>query len=151
VELPLTTEVNTPTLEPKLRVVALIAQLAGQMMQHQGTQHHVELPAGKGQRLHERVPEVYLETRFPRLLAGAGNHLRRGINSVYMPFLTDLLFRHDRQSSSSTTHIQNRLASRQVRQAKRSLSKGALSAKRQQPEQEIVLRRSVKNEARSLV
>jgi hypothetical protein len=51
-----------------------------------------------------------------------------------MPILTDLLFRRDRQSPSSATYIQNRLAGRQVCQAKRSLSKGALSAKRQQPE-----------------
>ena len=68
-----------------------------------------------------------------------------------MPFLTDLLFHRDRKSPGSTTYIENRLAGRQVCQAKRSLSNGALSAKRQQPKQEIVLRRSVKNEACTFV
>jgi hypothetical protein len=68
-----------------------------------------------------------------------------------LPFLTDLLFRRDRQSPSSATYIQNRFASRQACEAKGSLSKDALSAKCQQPEQQIVLRRSVKNEARSFV
>src|SRR5262245_29852957 len=84
-----------------------LARFFGQMMKHHSGQHYVELRIGKGQRLGKRCLENHSDAGLSRLLLRPGNHLRRGVNSIYSASWPDLPFGYNGKASGTAAHVQD--------------------------------------------
>src|SRR5919106_5910787 len=112
---------------------ALLPGLPWQMVQHQSTQDNIESTVRRRQLLGYRQLERDLRARFGRLPSRPGNHLRRGVDAVDFTCRPDVPCHRNRQGTSPTADIENRVPAFETRQADDALAEGLFPAARQQP------------------
>jgi hypothetical protein len=110
-------------------------------------QHRVELTVRKRQRLGRAVSEDDLKTGLGRLPACSCKHLRRRVNAVHGACRPDLSLGPDGQAPRPATDVKDSFAGLQVGEAENRLAKGPFAPQREQPDQKIVTRGGVDDEA----
>src|SRR5262245_27443344 len=118
-------------------------------MQHYGTEDDGELTPGKGQRLRSRIREIDLEPGLPCLLTRPRDHLPRCVDPMHGTVRSDLSLGRDCKTTCPATHIQHGFARCEADGPQDLRAKSALPAQRQQPDQKVVARSPMQQQAGS--
>lgn len=113
---------------------ALLADLAREVVKHQGAQHHIELRVRERQRLGNGGPEGHVDACLGGFRGCPRDHRGGRVDAEDVPASANPPSSGNRQTSGSAPHVEDRFASREMREIDETLAEGATSPMCQQPD-----------------
>lgn len=125
---------------PQYFARALSTRFWSKVMEHDCGKNYVEVFIRKMESFGDALPEVHVYACPSGLHFRSRDHFIGGINTVHRSRSADQPFGRNGERAGSTTHIENRFASFDIRQVKELFSKYSLLAPHQNPDQQVISR-----------